>query len=340
MDSSRTTSADRTVPTFVPRAGLSNRHVMTVVAWARRRRFPSLPEPETRLIRVSQDTEVMARCFWQPDRSNHHTLVTLHGLEGSSEVHYMRGMADKAWRAGWNAVLLNQRNCGGTEHLTPGLYHSGLTADPLAAINSLAESDRLGRFGVVGYSLGGNLALKLAGELSSYAAPIDAVVAVCPTIDLERCVRAIERHSNIPYQFNFVRNLKARMRRKARSWPGAFDLARLDRIWTIRKFDDVYTAPHHGFGNATNYYHRASALRVIDRIAIPALILAAADDPFVPPEQFQDPAVRDNPRVQVHLSQHGGHCAFLSEPGVSEYWAERTAMDFLVAAMPAPARAQ
>jgi len=310
---------------------------MTVVAWARRRQFPALPEPETRVVRVSDDTEVMARCFWQADRSGGHTLVALHGLEGSSEVHYMRGLADAAWRAGWNAVLLNQRNCGGTEHLTPSLYHSGLTADPRAVITSLAKSDGLGRFGVVGYSLGGNLAVKMAGELATHPAPVDAVVAVCPTIDLERCVRAIERRSNIPYQFNFVRNLKARMRRKAATWPDAFDLSRLGNIWTIRTFDDVYTAPHHGFGDATNYYERASALRVIDTISIPALILAAADDPFVPAEQFHEPAIRNNPNVHVYVAPHGGHCAFLSPDG---YWAETTAMDFLTAAMPMADRAR
>jgi hypothetical protein len=164
---------------------------------------------------------------------------------------------------------------------------------------------------------------------------VDAVVAVCPTIDLERCVRAIERRSNIPYQFNFVRNLKARMRRKAATWPEAFDLSRLGGIWTIRKFDDAYTAPHHGFGDATNYYERASALRVIDKISVPALILAASDDPFVPAEQFQDAAIRNNPHVHVHVAQHGGHCAFLSSDG---YWAETTAMDFLTTVMPATAR--
>jgi predicted alpha/beta-fold hydrolase len=310
---------------------------MTVVAWARRRRFPVLPQPEARVVRVSDDTEVLAHCYWQPDRSNHHTMVALHGLEGSSGVHYMQGLADKAWRAGWNAVLLNQRNCGGTEHLTPGLYHSGLTADPRAVILSLAASDRLGRFGVVGYSLGGNLTLKLAGERASLPAPIDAVVAVCPTIDLERCVRAIERRSNIAYQFNFVRNLKARMRRKASAFPDAFDLAPLGRVWTIRDFDDVYTAPHHGFGDASTYYHQASAMRVINHIDVPTLILAAADDPFVPHEQFDDPAVQSNPFVHVHVSRHGGHCAFLSDPATDhEYWAERTAMDFLTAAMPSP----
>lgn len=323
------------IPPFVPRRGLANGHVMTVVAWARRRTFPSLPAAEARLFRVASDTQVLAHCYWQADRTARPTLVALHGLEGSSDAHYMRGLADKAWQRGWNAVLLNQRNCGGTEHLGPSLYHSGMTPDPLAVIEELAAGDRLPLFGVVGYSLGGNLALRLAGEIGDRGRPpIAAVAAVSPTIDLDLCVRAIERRANFPYQWNFIRNLRGRMRRKARHWPETFDLSRLDKIWTIRTFDETYTAPHHGFRDAADYYYRASALRVVDRIRVPALILAAADDPFVPPEQFHRHEVVGNPWIHVHVSAHGGHCGFL---GVSDdgYWAERTAIDFLAAAFTA-----
>src|SRR5690606_20630527 len=113
---------------------------------------------------------------------------------------------------------------------------------------------------IVGYSLGGNLALKLAGEAASTPdLPITVVAAVSPTIDLALCVDAIELPQNVLYQWNFVRGLKARMRRKAPAWPGRFDLTPLARIRTIRQFDDAYTAPHHGFGTATNYYAQASA---------------------------------------------------------------------------------
>ncbi len=317
---------------FVPGRGLRNGHVMTVFAWAKTRAFPALPAPEDRLFRVAPDSQVLARCYWQPERAGRPTLVALHGLEGSSDVRYMRGLADKAWRRGWNAVLLNQRNCGGTEHLTPTLYHSGLTDDPRAVIRSIVAHDRVGAIGVVGYSLGGNLTMKLAGELRDTPdVPVRAVAAVCPTIDLERCVRAIERPVNLPYQWHFVRNLRARMRRKATCFPHAFDLSRLDRIWTIRAFDDAYTAPSHGFGDAANYYYQASAMRVVDRIEIPTLILAAADDPFVPPAQFAEPAVRDNRHIQAVVPHHGGHCAFVSltRPGEDAFWAEHTAIEFL-----------
>jgi predicted alpha/beta-fold hydrolase len=320
-------------PTFVPRRFLGHGHVMTVYAWAARREFVALPEPEARFIQVAPDTQVLAHCYWQPDRHTRPTLLALHGLEGSSRVHYMRGLADKAFRRGWNAVLLNQRNCGGTEHLTPSLYHSGLTDDPRAVIRSLAASDGLTSFGVTGYSLGGNLTMKLAGELTDAPdVPIRAVAAICPTIDLDRCVRAIERRRNLVYHLNFVRNLKGRMRRKAQVWPGVYDLSQLDRVWTIRAFDDVYTAPSHGFGDAANYYYRASAMRVVDRIAIPALIVSAEDDPFVPSSQFREAPVRDNAHIAVDIPAHGGHCAFVGAPnGDDGYWAETRVMDFLSA---------
>jgi uncharacterized protein len=313
---------------------LRNGHVMTVVAWASKRDFSTLPPAEARLIRVSDDTEVLAHCYWQTSRSSRPTLVGLHGLESSSSVHYMKGVALQAWLRGWNAVLLNQRNCGGTEHLTPGLYHSALTADPREVIRSLARTEGLTDFFVVGYSLGGNLTLRLAGELGAHPdVPLRGVVAVCPTMDLERCVRAIERPLNFAYQFNFVRNLRARLRRKAEAWPGVYDLAPLARVWTIRAFDDVYTAPLNGFGDATTYYHRASALRVVADIRIPTLILSAADDPFVPPQQFDVAEVRSNPYIRVAMSAHGGHCAFVGTgQGHQRFWAETTAVNFLDAA--------
>ena len=317
---------------FVTSPWLRNGHVMTVYAWARRRSFPHLPPVDQRLFRVSTDTQVRADCFWQSDRAAQPVLVALHGLESSSEAHYMRGLADHALARGWSAVLLNQRNCGGTEELTPGLYHSGLTADPLAVIQELVDRDHIANVVVAGYSLGGNLTLKLAGELSdSGRLPVRGVVAISPAADLDRCVRAIERRANYPYQWNFVRNLRARMRRKVACWPGSFDLSPLDSIWSIRKFDNVYTAPHHGFNGASDYYFKASALRVIDRIRIPALVLTADDDPFVPGDQFRAPDWPANPYVTVRIETHGGHCGFIGTGGHDRdrYWAEAMAVKFL-----------
>lgn len=319
------------IPPFVAPRWLRNAHVMTVYAWGRPRRLRSLPAPEPRQFRTSADTTVVAACHWQHDRARHGTLLLLHGLEGSSDAHYMRGIADKAWRAGLNVVRLNQRNCGGTEHLTPGLYHSGLTADPRAVIRELIDRDGLKAIVLAGYSMGGNVLLRLAGELGADApSELKGVAAVSPVIDLAACVAAIERRPNWIYQWNFMRNLRARMRRKARAFPEAFDLTPLPRLRSIRAFDDTYTAPHHGFGDAANYYYQASALRLIDRIRVPTLIISAADDPFVPPSIFGTPEVRGNPHIHVEITPHGGHCAFISEPCAEHdgYWAEAAVVDF------------
>jgi predicted alpha/beta-fold hydrolase len=318
---------------FTPALRWAGGHRMTLYTWARPRRFPRLPRPEPRYFDVASNARVLAWCYWQPTRHRAPTLVALHGLEGSAEAHYMQGLADKAFNAGMNAVLLNQRNCGGTEHLSETLYHSGLSDDPRFVLEELIEVDRLDRIAVAGYSLGGNLALKLAGEYGRSAPPaLQAVSAVSPTMDLAACVLALERPGNTLYQWNFVRNLKARMRRKARHFPGRFDLSALRRIQTVREFDDAYTAPLFGFGTAERYYEAASSQRVVDRIAVPTLVLTAADDPFVPPEQFDAPGLRSNPHVTVIVTAAGGHCGYFGEPAGDDdgYWAEKTVIEFAV----------
>ena len=310
---------------------------MTLYAWARRRTLASLPAAEIRHFDVAPETRVRAHCNWQPGRKSAPTLLALHGLEGSSEAHYMRGLADKAFAAGFNVVRLNQRNCGGTEHLARGLYHSGLTADPLFVLTELRDRDGLNAFAVAGYSLGGNITMKLAGELGDSQFPeVRAVAAVSPVIELEQCMQAIERRENRIYEWNFCRNLQGRMRRKSKHFPGLFNLDGLWKIWSIRAFDDRYTAPHHGYNGAGDYYYRASAMRIIDRIARPALILSAADDPFVPPHIFDAPAVKNNPHIRTVITPTGGHCAFVEPAFASDrqgqydgYFAEQVVVEFL-----------
>ncbi len=304
---------------------------MTVYCWARARSFPRLPPPEARYFDVAPNTRVLAHCHWQQTRSDRPLLLALHGLEGSSNAHYMRGLADKAFAAGFNVVLLNQRNCGGTEALSAGLYHSGLTQDADFVIREAAERDGIGAVVIAGYSLGGNLALKLAGEYGD-APPsvLRGVCAVSPVLDLSACVRSLERRPNIVYQWNFVRGLKARMRRKEEVTPGRFPVGRLQEIRTVRRFDEVFTAPHFGFQDAEDYYHRASALRVADRIRVPALVITAKDDPFVPFTSFSDPAIARNPQIRLIVTTHGGHCGFVEarSDGSDGYWAERMIVAF------------
>ena len=150
-------------------------------------------------------------------------------------------------------------------------------------------------------------------------------------MELETCVTALERRQNVCYQWNFVRGLKGRMRRKAHWFPDRFDITRLDSIRTVREFDERYTAPHFGFRDASDYYYRASAMRVIDRISVPGLIITAEDDPFVPSPPFREPAVTSNPFLEVRVMRYGGHCAFVADPhnGGDGYWAEERILEFV-----------
>ncbi len=316
------------------RPAFAGGHKQTLYAWAKPRRFPRLPTPAVRYFDVAEDARVLAHCHWHQGPAEHPTFLLLHGLEGSSLAHYICGISDKAWAAGWNVVRLNQRNCGNTEHLSRGLYHSGLTHDPLFVLRELIDRDRLPAIAIAGYSLGGNLTLKLAGDLGTDAPPeLKAVCAVSPTMDLAACVAALERRANLLYEWNFVRNLRGRMKRKSAAWPGSYDLTPLRRVRTVRQFDETYTAPHHGFRDAADYYYRASAMRVVDRIRVPALVLTAEDDPFVPAAPFRDAAVTGNPHLTVLITKAGGHCAYVeaAEPGYDGYWAEREVVRFATA---------
>jgi predicted alpha/beta-fold hydrolase len=323
------------VDSFRPHPALAGGHRMTLYAWARRRHFPRLPPAEARLFRVAPDTEVLGHCHWQPSRRDAVTAILLHGLEGSSDSHYMRGMADKAYRRGFNVVRLNQRNCGGTEHLGPGLYHSGLTADPRSVIRELSERDGLARFAVLGYSLGGNIALKLGGEIDTdEAARVIAVAAVSPPIELARCVDALERLPNLAYHFNFLRGLRGRLRRKGALYPQLYDVSRLARVRSVRAFDDIFTAPHNGFEGAADYYQRASAMRVLHRLSVPALLITADDDPFVPADAARDASLGDIPHLTRVVTRYGGHCGYVGRPdGAADdgYWAEQQVVAFAAA---------
>lgn len=307
---------------------------MTLYGWGNPRYFPRLPAPTRRYFDVEPDTRVLAHCHWQPRRWERPAIVLLHGLNASSDAHYMKGIAAKAFARGFSVVRLNQRNCGGTEHLAAGLFHSGLTADAKHVIQELIDVDAVPAISVAGYSLGGNLALKLAAEYSDAAPPaVRAVAAVSPIIEIGECVRTLERRENFLYQWNFVRDLKRRMRRKDRFRPGLFDLTRLNVIRSVREFDDAYTAPHFGFKDADDYYHRASAMRIIDRIRIPTLVIAAEDDPFVPSRPFHDPKVTRNSCIDVRVCDHGGHCGFVGPRSGEDdgYWAENQIIDFFEA---------
>jgi predicted alpha/beta-fold hydrolase len=319
------------VAPFLPRRGMRNAHAQTIFSWLLTRES-RLPPSEERLFSVEPEVQVVCRCNWQSEPRRTLTLVLVHGLEGSTESQYIVGTANKAWDAGFNVVRMNMRNCGGSERLGPTLYHSGLSADVGAVVRALIEQDGLPHVALCGFSMGGNLVLKLAGELGRDSATPPELVGVCgvsAAMDLGPSADALHRKANRVYELNFVKNLRRSTRRKAALFPGRYDTARLRGVWSVRKFDDVITAPYSGFRDADDYYHRASAARVLEAITVPALVVHAADDPFIRVLPETRTKLAANPNISFVETAHGGHCGFLADPiGYDGRWAERLVVQF------------
>lgn len=326
------------VKDFDPPSFLKNPHAMTLAATFWRRRFPRLPASRPRFFETEPGTHVRADSHWQQYPQTHPTLVLLHGLEGSSNSGYMLGSAEKAWLAGFNVLRLNQRNCGGTERLTPTLYHSGLSVDIRSVIAELAARDSLPEIFAAGFSMGGNLVLKMAGEWSAAPSALRALAVVAPALDLAACADALARPENFLYEWHFVTHLRRHLRYKAGLFPDRYpaqELRPLAFVHSVREFDDAITAKFCGFRDAADYYARSSAKNVVASIARPALVLTAQDDPFVPIWSFDFPALRDNPNISFVASRYGGHCGFVARKGSADeneggdrFWAESRIVDF------------
>jgi uncharacterized protein len=331
---------------FEPHRWLFNGHLQTIVGnFLPRPPFQLPTETETVEVDPSDASRVLCQCHWQPEavRSARLTAILVHGLEGSSDSRYIRGIAALAFAAGMNVIRMNMRNCGGSEQLTPTLYHSGRSADVAAVMKHFVARFSLHRVALVGYSMGGNLVLKLAGEWGDHlGAPLVSVATVCPVVDLAAGADALHEPANRIYERHFLRSLMRRLRRKAALFPGIYTLRGLGPIRSIREFDQKIVAPHCGFRDADDYYYRAASARVIDRVAVPTLILCAQDDPFI--RLFPETRARilANPRIAFVETHHGGHCAFLSRRSAAGvHWAEAAVVRFLLAvpaaAAPVPA---
>jgi uncharacterized protein len=337
----------REFPGFQPRRFLRNGHLQTILGNYLPRRFDHLksrlPPAGAQLVEVAPAangqiaTQVLCHCHFQPAevRASRPTAIIVHGLEGSSDSQYVVGNANKLWDAGANIIRMNMRNCGGTDNLTPTLYHSGLSGDVGAVLRFFIAQQRLESVALIGYSMGGNLVLKLAGELGDDApAELKSVLAVSPALDLGPSADALHEPLNRLYEMKFLNALLRRYRHKAELFPRIYDAARARGIYSLREFDDRITAPYSGFTSASDYYDRAAAAHVVDRIAVPTLILHAVDDPFIRLTAQSRARILANPRITFLETSGGGHCAFLADQdltlGDDGYWAESMLLRFLL----------
>jgi predicted alpha/beta-fold hydrolase len=333
---------------FRARRWLAGGHVQTIASFLLPRRI-HLPAADERLVEVAPGIKIRCWCYWQgtdkaaetergakKDRTQPLTLIVVHGLEGSSDSQYMQGVARDGLAAGMNVVLMNQRNCGGMDHFAPTLYNSSLSGDVAAVARNVIENDGVSRFALIGFSMGGNLVLKLAGEWGrdGNAPPqFRAVAAVCPAMDLAASADALHRPGNRIYEYYFLMQLFRRLRLKTRLFPGKFDVSRLHGISSLRMFDDRITAYYCGFAGAVDYYARAAAANVVDRIAVPALIIHSTNDPFIRITPETRRRIAANQNITYIETDDGGHCAFIGERNGDAAddgrWAEREVVEFV-----------
>ncbi len=315
---------------FEPPFLLRNPHLMTIAAAFWHRRYVHLQAATSQFFETEPGTQVRADCHWQKEPRESPTLILLHGLEGSSESGYMLGTADCAFGAGFNVLRLNQRNCGGTEKLTPTLYNSGLSCDVCAVIHELIERDQLPEIFAAGFSMGGNLVLKMAGEFGVAAPPqLRAVAGICPSCDLGACADAIGEFRNRIYERHFVRRLKRRMEQKSALFPGQYPLNGMKKVRSVRGFDDAITAKFCNFRDADDYYAKSSALPLLRKIEVPTLILLAQDDPMIPFRSFDSARMAANPQITIEAPRHGGHCAFIGRKRDGQrFWADARIVEF------------
>lgn len=253
-------------------------------------------------------------------------LVFVHGLEGSADAGYIRSMSQAALERGFTVHRTNLRSCGGTEHLSETMYHSGLTADTRAVLESIREGFD-GPLILVGFSLGGNVTLKLAGELGQTSL-LTAACAISTPLDLAECVRLIDRPQNMIYARRFLSRLKARVERKAISAPHLYPIDPLARVRSIWAFDDRYTGPLFGFGNAETYYRTQSSQNFLGAIRVRTLVVQAKDDPLIPFSIYErQTAFRDNPSLELLATEHGGHLGFLSRHR-PRFWLDHAVLEW------------
>jgi predicted alpha/beta-fold hydrolase len=275
------------------------------------------------LFRTEPDVEVLVQSQ-RPEGQARGEIVMVHGLEGSGDAGYMWSLSGAALSTGFAAHRFNLRTCGGTEHLCRTLYHAGLTSDLLAVLRQLHAEGRRGPFFLAGFSLGGNVVLKLAGELGEAAKGwIGGVCAVSTPLDLDACARRIAERDNRLYEMRFVHRMRARLLATGRYTKREFAGLR-----SVRELDDRITAPSFGFRGAGDYYRTQSALGFLPGIAIPALLIQSRDDTFIPFRIFESEMVSGNRRLELLATDYGGHLGFLAR-GAPRFWADRVIMDWI-----------
>ena len=305
---------------FVPL--LPNPHLATIAANFWPRRFEEWRYPvEAKLFNTEAEVRILVHVQRPLTESPKGEVVLVHGLEGSSESGYMLSLAQTLLDDGWVVHRTNIRSCGGTEFLCNTLYHAGLTTDLFAYIMDLDRQRRTPVY-LVGYSLGGNQVLKLAGEMAETGRRVLAgVCAVSTPLDLRTCCLSLEEPRNAVYQYWYTSHMLRRLRLRKKVLGDAIPWDGVEKLKTLYRIDDRITGPAFGFSGADHYYQTQSSQGFLSKIMVPCLLVQAKDDPMVPFAVFEQPAVRQNHNIQVLATERGGHIGFLAR-SLPRFWVD------------------
>lgn len=312
--------------TYVPPPLFTNGHLQTIYAG----RFRLVGGVQYVRERIDTPDDDFLDLDWvlRAEPTNR-VAVLSHGLEGSTDRPYMRGMARALARRGWDVLAWNYRSCSGEPNRQPFFYHSGATYD-LAHVVQHAFGRGYEAMALVGYSLGGNLTLKYLGEQGADVdARIQAAVTYSVPCSLADGAAQLEHWSRWIYMQRFLHALHGKIRAKQPHYPEVLDDADFRRIRSFRDFDDRYTAPLHGFRDAEDYWQQNSCRPFLPAIRVPTLIVNAADDPFLGTDCFPHDEARANPLLHLEIPEHGGHVGFVSFNDEEEFWSEQRAAAFL-----------
>lgn len=311
--------------TFRPAWWLRNAHAQTIWPALLRR----VPRPEWERQRIELPDGDFLDADWSVVGAKRAVIVT-HGLEGHSRQTYVTGMVRAFNRAGWDAIAWNFRGCSGEPNRLPKAYHSGATEDLVAVIHHALGRKNYDQIAVVGFSLGANLTLKFLGELGSRPGIVCGGAAVSVPCDLRASAEYMARPGCALYMRRFLREMARRIEGKRTVFGSQISAANFRAMRTFKEFDDAYTAPHHGFVDAHDYWAKCSANRFLPSIRVPTLILNAQDDPFLAPECFPWDTARQSEHVYLDAPRHGGHVGFVGNGGPwGEYWNEAQAVQFM-----------
>ncbi|MCC6696468.1 MAG: alpha/beta fold hydrolase [Candidatus Hydrogenedentes bacterium] len=298
---------------------LSNGHAQTMFATLVRRPL----KVETRRVRWDTPDEDFIDLHFRDGNPDQPVVLILHGLEGSAQSKYVRGLHRLFTQIGWTSVAMEFRGCGSEMNRAPRLYHSGETTDLALVAQRLAE-DR-GALYAVGISLGGNVLAKWLGELGDAATPlIHAAAVVSAPFDLTVSGPHIDQAVGGAYARHFLKKLIAKAIEKERQYPGIIDIERARRCRTLYEFDDCATAVLHGFSGADEYWRTQGCGQFLGGIRVPTMLLSSADDPFNPAETLPRELAASSAYLYPQFTERGGHVGFVygATPWTCGYWAE------------------